>query len=83
MSSSLWKRFALFHADGSDQVVRWVTRLRDLGNGRSLDWSDEWTEEDIADVQRSSLAAFDERESRNSWGRASAIILKGGHEGEP
>lgn len=50
-------------ADVSDHVIRWVTRLRDLGNGRSVDWSDEWTEEDIADVRKASLAVFDERES--------------------
>jgi hypothetical protein len=49
----------------SDQVIRWVTRLRDLGSGANIDWSDEWTEKDIADARNASLAAFDERESRN------------------
>jgi hypothetical protein len=53
-------------ADVSDHVVRWVTRLRDLGDGRSVEWSDEWTEKDIADAQSASLATFDERESRNA-----------------
>jgi hypothetical protein len=47
----------------SDHVIRWVTRLRDLGNGRNVDWSDEWTGEDIADARTASLTAFDERES--------------------
>ena len=58
-------------ASVSDHVVRWVTRLRDRGNGRSVDWSDEWTEEDIAAARNASLAAYDERnafdgESRNA-----------------
>ena len=52
-------------------VVAWATNLRDLADGRSVDWSDEWTEEDIADARNASLAAFDERnafdgESRNA-----------------
>jgi hypothetical protein len=47
----------------SDNVIRWVTRLRDLGNGRNVDWSDEWIEEDIADARNASFAAFNERDA--------------------
>jgi len=39
----------------ADHVITWVTQLRDLGNGRSLDWSDTWTEEDLADARSASL----------------------------
>ena len=46
----------------ADQVIAWTTRLRDLANGRSVDWSDTWTEEDLADARRASLSTFDERE---------------------
>jgi hypothetical protein len=48
--------------NATDQVFTWATRLRDLANGKNVDWSDTWTEEDLADVQRASLAGFDERE---------------------
>jgi hypothetical protein len=52
--------------DAADQVIGWATRLRDLANGKSVDWSDTWTEEDLADVQRASLSRFDEREREES-----------------
>ena len=44
------------------QVITWTTRLRDLTNGRSVDWSDTWTEEDLADARCTCLSGFDERE---------------------
>jgi hypothetical protein len=48
--------------DAADQVIAWATRLRDLANGRGVDWSATWTNEDLADAQRASLSSFDERE---------------------
>jgi hypothetical protein len=48
--------------DAADQVITWTTRLRDLADGRSVDWSDAWTGEDLADARRASLSSFDERE---------------------
>jgi len=36
--------------------------IRDLAKGRNLDWSDTWTQEDLADAQRASISSFDERE---------------------
>jgi hypothetical protein len=50
----------------ADQVIAWTTRLRDLADGRSLDWSDTWTEEDLADARHASLSSFDERERDES-----------------
>ena len=50
----------------ADHVITWVTRLRDLGNGRNLDWSDAWTDEDLADARAVSFSTFDERERLNS-----------------
>lgn len=48
--------------DAADQVIAWTTRLRDLAGGRTVDWSDTWTDEDLADARRASLSSFDERE---------------------
>ena len=48
--------------DAADQVITWTTRLRDLANGKNVDWSDTWNDEDLTDVQRASLSRFDERE---------------------
>jgi hypothetical protein len=52
--------------DAADQVITWTTRLRDLADGRSVDWSDTWTDEDLADARRASLSSFDEREREES-----------------
>jgi hypothetical protein len=50
----------------ADHVITWVTRLRDLGDGRSVDWSDTWTEEDLADARDASLSRYDKREQRDA-----------------
>jgi hypothetical protein len=49
--------------DVSDHVMAWIARLRELGNGNTVEWSDSWTEEDLADVQRASLSKFDQHGS--------------------
>jgi hypothetical protein len=58
----LLEAFRTLPPDIADRVITWVTRLHDLGNGRRVDWSDTWTEEDLADVQRASLSRFDRQE---------------------
>jgi hypothetical protein len=50
----------------ADHVITWITRLRDLENGRSVDWSDTWTQEDLADTRSASLSRLDEREHRDA-----------------
>jgi hypothetical protein len=47
----------------TDTVITWATQLGDLAKGRPVDWSDTWTDEDVADLQRASLANFDAQES--------------------
>jgi len=42
-------------------VITWAAQLSDLSKGKSVDWSDTWADEDLADVQRASLANFDAR----------------------
>ena len=46
--------------DAADQMITWATRLRELSAGRDVDWSDTWTDEDLADAQRASWSGFDE-----------------------
>jgi hypothetical protein len=45
--------------DAADSVVTWAERLAILAASGPIDWSDTWTEEDLADFQRASLANFD------------------------
>jgi len=63
----LVEAFRTLPPDAADQVIVWTTRLRDLADGRSVDWSDTWTEEDLADVRQASLSGFDEGERENGW----------------
>jgi hypothetical protein len=52
--------------DAADQVIAWTTQLRDLADGRGVDWSDTWSDEDLADARRASLSSFDERERKEA-----------------
>jgi hypothetical protein len=49
----------------SDAVITWATQLSDLAKGGAIEWSDTWTDEDLADLRRASLANFDAHESGN------------------
>lgn len=46
----------------TESVIRWTTQLSKLAPDRAVEWSDAWTEEDLADLQRASLGNFDSRE---------------------
>jgi hypothetical protein len=46
-------------------VITWATHLSVLPNGGPVDLSDTWTDEDLADLQRASVANFEAREDEN------------------
>jgi hypothetical protein len=46
----------------ADQIMTWASRLADLSQGKPLEWSDSWTEEDLRDATASSLRRFEEVE---------------------
>jgi hypothetical protein len=50
----------------AEQMIAWATRLRELADGRNVDWSATWTDEDVADAQRAFCARFEEREHDRS-----------------
>jgi len=45
--------------EATEKVIVWATQLRDLANGKSVDWSDTWTGEDLDDASKASLGNFD------------------------
>jgi hypothetical protein len=45
--------------DAADHVFTWVNQLRDLRNGGSIEWSNAWSEEDLADARAASFSRFD------------------------
>lgn len=54
--------------EAADTLITWATELSDLAKDGPVEWSDTWTEEDMADLQRASLANFDAREPAHSDG---------------
>jgi hypothetical protein len=50
----------------ADHVIRWASQLSDLAKGGPVDWSDSWSEEDLADLEKASIANFQAREPASS-----------------
>jgi len=44
------------------KVLDWARQLADLGRERAVEWSESWSEEDLADATAESLRRFDEQE---------------------
>ncbi len=45
------------------RVLDWACQLADLADGRTVDWSDQWSDEDIADASAAALRRFEEQEN--------------------
>jgi hypothetical protein len=48
------------------KVLNWARQLADLAGGRTIEWSDSWTDEDLADAGAAAVQRFEnqEREDR-------------------
>jgi hypothetical protein len=44
------------------KVLNWAHQLVDLAQGRPMEWSDSWTDEDLAEATASALRRFEEQE---------------------
>jgi len=44
------------------KVLDWARQLADLAGGRTFQWSDSWTDEDLADATASAMRRFEDRE---------------------
>jgi hypothetical protein len=42
--------------------LSWATQLADLANGCEIEWSDAWTDQDMADAMAFSLREYEDRE---------------------
>jgi len=45
----------------AEKVLNWAQQLADLGAGRKIQWSDSWTDEDLADVAVAALREFEDQ----------------------
>jgi hypothetical protein len=48
----------------TDQIILWASQLADLADGRPIDWSDAWSDEDLRDATAASMRNLEESESR-------------------
>jgi len=45
------------------KVLHWASQLADLAGGREMEWSDSWSEEDLAEATAASVRRFEEEET--------------------
>jgi hypothetical protein len=44
------------------KILNWAHQLADLARGRTIEWSDSWSDEDLADATAVSVRRFEEHE---------------------
>jgi hypothetical protein len=44
------------------KVLNWARQLADLARGRTVEWSDSWTDEDLAEATAAAVRRFEDRE---------------------
>ena len=56
-------RFRALPPAEAGKVLDWARQLADLARGRQIQWSDSWSDEDLADATAASIKRLDEQES--------------------
>ncbi len=46
----------------AEEVIRWTQHLAELSQGRRIEWSDAWSEEDLRDAAAASVRNYEEQE---------------------
>ena len=46
--------------DEAGRVLDWACQLADLTGGSAVDWSDKWSDEDLADATGAALRSFED-----------------------
>ena len=44
------------------KLLNWARQLADLAGGRTVEWSDSWTDEDLADATAAAIERFEDQE---------------------
>jgi hypothetical protein len=52
--------------DEAGRVLDWACQLADLAGGRTVDWSDHWSDEDLADATAAAVRRLEIEEQGNS-----------------
>ncbi len=48
------------------RTTHWANQLCEVAQGERIQWSDSWSDEDVADATRASLQQFDEAERESA-----------------
>ena len=48
--------------DEAGKVLNWAHQLADLAGGRTVEWSDSWTDEDLAEGTAAAVHRFEDQE---------------------
>jgi hypothetical protein len=48
--------------DEAGKVLNWARQLADLAGGRTVQWSDSWTDEDLAEATAAAVRRFEDEE---------------------
>ena len=48
------------------KVLNWARQLADLAGGRTVGWSDSWSDEDLADATAAAVQRFEDEEQGGS-----------------
>ena len=48
--------------DEAGNVLNWARQLADLADGRTIEWSDSWTDEDLIDATAAAAQRFEDQE---------------------
>ena len=46
----------------AEKVLNWARQLADLARGRTIEWSDSWSDEDLAEATAAAVRRFEDRE---------------------
>ena len=47
------------------KVLNWARQLADLADGRTVEWSDSWSDEDLAEATAAAVQRFEDEERGN------------------
>ena len=48
--------------DEAGNVLNWARQLADLADGRRIEWSDSWTDQDLVDATAAAVQRFEDQE---------------------
>ena len=52
-------------SEEAGKVLNWARQLADLAGERTIEWSDSWSDEDLADAAAAAVWRFEDQEREN------------------